>query len=168
MSFEESVLWELEYLKPIFDQIGGWNYQNPHVKELRMEDLIARPYAVALEAFQFLGLAGNEIVPTSGRLLFTAKTLINKPGRPVSHEGKRGYLRIPKMPAERLLGIVHAYDFKRLSGGREQGKEDTKSHFRKGVAGDWQNAFTPPVKQRFKDLYGNLLIQLGYEKSLDW
>jgi hypothetical protein len=168
MSFEESLLWELDYLKPIFEQIGGWNYSNPNVKEMRMEDLIARPYSVALEAFQFLGLAGDEVVSTTGRLVFTAKTLVNKPGRHIGHEGPRGWLRLERMPAERLLGIVHAFNFKRLAGGRTQGKEDTKSHFRKGVAGDWQNAFTPPIKARFKELYGEMLIQLGYERDMSW
>jgi len=168
MTFEESLLWELDYLKPVFDQIGSWNYSNPLVKELRMEDLISRPYQTALDAFQFLGLVGDETVSTTGRLIFTAKTLLNKPGRPVGHQGKRGPIRMEQMPAERFLGIVHAFNFKRLAGGREQGKEDTRSHFRKGVAGDWQKAFTPPVKARFKELYGESLVRLGYEPDLNW
>ena len=29
-------------------------------------------------------------------------------------------------------------------------------------------AFTPAVKTRFKELYGDLLIQLGYEQDANW
>ncbi len=167
MSLEESLLWELDYLQSVFRQMAEWDYANPHVKEMRMEDLIARPYETALAAFQFLGLVQG-VVPIGTRLTFLLKTLLNRPGRPINSRGRRGWIRLEKMPAERLLGIVFTFNFKRLAGGREQGKEDTQSHFRKGVAGDWQNTFTLPVKDRFKELYGDLLIRLGYERDRNW
>ena len=102
------------------------------------------------------------------RLTFAALFLLNKPTRPWGAAGRRGPVRFAKITAERLLGIVHAHDFKRLSGGRRQGKEDGTSHYRKGIVGDWQRAFTPRVKERFKELYGLLLDQLGYAASSDW
>lgn len=40
--------------------------------------------------------------------------------------------------------------------------------FRKGLIGDWRNYFTVEHKQAFKDVAGQLLIQLGYEKNHDW
>lgn len=40
--------------------------------------------------------------------------------------------------------------------------------FRKGEAGNWREHFTPEHKKLFKDVAGNLLIQLGYEQGLDW
>lgn len=40
--------------------------------------------------------------------------------------------------------------------------------FRKGVMGDWRNYFTPEHKRAFKEVAGQLLIELGYEKDLDW
>lgn len=39
---------------------------------------------------------------------------------------------------------------------------------RKAIPGDWKSTFTPKVKQIFKDLVGDGLIQLGYEKNNDW
>jgi Sulfotransferase domain len=57
--------------------------------------------------------------------------------------------------------------FSKLSG-RMPGQADPNSHFRKGIAGDWRNYFTPKIKEAFKRQYGNLLLKSGYEKSNDW
>jgi len=40
--------------------------------------------------------------------------------------------------------------------------------FRKGKPGNWQEYFTPANKTLFKEVAGNLLIQLGYEKDNGW
>jgi sulfotransferase 6B1 len=40
--------------------------------------------------------------------------------------------------------------------------------FRKGKPGNWQEHFTAANRALFKEKAGNLLIQLGYEQSLDW
>ena len=40
--------------------------------------------------------------------------------------------------------------------------------FRQGKAGGWKEAFTPSIKQLFKEITGDLLIQLGYEKDDQW
>lgn len=40
--------------------------------------------------------------------------------------------------------------------------------FRKGEAGNWREHFTLEHKDLFKEIAGDLLIQLGYETSLDW
>jgi hypothetical protein len=40
--------------------------------------------------------------------------------------------------------------------------------FRKGRPGGWQEHFSPRNKQVFKEVAGDLLIQMGYEKNLDW
>jgi hypothetical protein len=40
--------------------------------------------------------------------------------------------------------------------------------FRKGTIGNWKDEFTEPTKKAFKDVAGNILIQLGYEKDLNW
>jgi adenylylsulfate kinase len=39
---------------------------------------------------------------------------------------------------------------------------------RKGIVGDWRNLFTQKHKDYFKEVAGNLLIELGYEKDLNW
>ncbi|HSL27689.1 MAG TPA: sulfotransferase domain-containing protein [Anaerolineales bacterium] len=44
-----------------------------------------------------------------------------------------------------------------------------KSHtFRSGKTGGWRDHFTAEHKQLFKDMTGDLLVRLGYEKSNDW
>ncbi len=44
----------------------------------------------------------------------------------------------------------------------------TKSTARKGIIGDWKNHFSPSHKKRFKEIAGDLLIELGYEEDNDW
>lgn len=40
--------------------------------------------------------------------------------------------------------------------------------FRKGQIGGWRNHFTEEHKQAFKEVHGDTLIRLGYEKDYDW
>ena len=40
--------------------------------------------------------------------------------------------------------------------------------FRKGKPGGWQDYFTANNKDKFKEIAGDLLIQMGYEKNYDW
>lgn len=39
---------------------------------------------------------------------------------------------------------------------------------RKGIAGDWRNHFREVHVQAFKEVAGDALIRLGYERDLDW
>lgn len=44
-----------------------------------------------------------------------------------------------------------------------------KSHtFRQGKRGNWQDSFTPELKDAFKRIAGDLLIRLGYERDHSW
>jgi hypothetical protein len=69
---------------------------------------------------------------------------------------------------ETVKRCVSSASFERLSKGRERGQEDATSFFRKGVAGDWRNAFIERDKQVFKEEAGDLLIRLGYERDDNW
>ena len=55
-----------------------------------------------------------------------------------------------------------AGDFKKLAAGREPGKENRKSHFRKGAIGDWRNHFDAEATKAFERHAGQLLRQLDY------
>jgi hypothetical protein len=44
--------------------------------------------------------------------------------------------------------------------GRKPGEEDTQSHFRKGIAGDWRNHLNAS--------HGETLVEWGYEKNTRW
>jgi hypothetical protein len=67
-----------------------------------------------------------------------------------------------------LQEAVLACRFEKISGGRKPGQEDINSHFRKGIAGDWKNQFTPRIKAIFKERFGEALLICGYEKDNDW
>ncbi|MCL4531082.1 MAG: sulfotransferase domain-containing protein [Chloroflexi bacterium] len=68
---------------------------------------------------------------------------------------KTGY-RIPT-PREKALSVLI------------EAIQPKKSHtFRSGKTGDWREYFTESHKKLFKDVAGDLLVRLGYEKSNDW
>ena len=71
------------------------------------------------------------------------------------------------VPREKLHHIISNNQFESASG-RRQGDEDVASHYRKGIAGDWKNHFTDRVKDEFKEMYGQVLIDTGYENDLNW
>ena len=77
------------------------------------------------------------------------------------------HCRLP-VERERFLEVVRANRFESWTGGRKRGQEDVASHERKGVAGDWQNYFTPRVAAAFRSRYGSLLIATGYETDERW
>ncbi len=62
-------------------------------------------------------------------------------------------LHLDEMDIERIASRV--YDQK-------------SSTFRKGKTGDWKNHLTPEHKAAFKRVAGKLLIDLGYERDLQW
>jgi hypothetical protein len=62
---------------------------------------------------------------------------------------------------------IRATTFERVAS-RRQGEEDSGSFFRKGVAGDWRGVFTERDREIYKDLAGDRLIEMGYEKTDDW
>jgi uncharacterized protein with HEPN domain len=68
---------------------------------------------------------------------------------------------------QHLREIVDRNSFENQTG-RHKGEEDTSSHYRKGIVGDWRNVFTPKVVSDFKRRFGDVLIQTGYEKDLNW
>jgi hypothetical protein len=48
-------------------------------------------------------------------------------------------------------------------GGRKIGEEDEKSHYRKGIAGDWRNHLTDDHVKLFRKCHGDLVERLGYD-----
>lgn len=63
--------------------------------------------------------------------------------------------------------IVSNNSFEMITG-RKPGEEDVSHHFRKGIAGDWKNAFTPRVAEAFRDRFQHDLVRLGYETDDAW
>ena len=76
------------------------------------------------------------------------------------------YLEINEDP-DMLNRIIENNSFKSVSG-RNPGDEDVSKHQRKGISGDWENYFSPRVKDYFKENLGQELIDTGYEDDLNW
>lgn len=84
------------------------------------------------------------------------------------------YLEIP-LQDELINSIIQKNQFERLSVGRKfwnkprkKGQADPQSHFRKGIVGDWKNYLNENHKERFKQVSGEKLIELGYAQDFDW
>jgi hypothetical protein len=57
---------------------------------------------------------------------------------------------------------IRAGGFERASN-RRRGEEDSRSFFRKGVAGDWRGVFTEWDRALYEELAGDQLAAMGYE-----
>lgn len=163
LSKDEGLLLEMEFRREEFDELFKWDYSLDNVLEIRMEDLTSRPYEGMLEIFKFLGALYEEEGDIVVKSLMIRRSLLLLKGQ--SANGKNKHFKIA--PAE-LLGIVYGNRFERKAGKRKKGNEDTKHHYRKGVAGDWVNHFKKEHIEFFKANYNDLLLKLGYEEDEDW
>jgi hypothetical protein len=80
------------------------------------------------------------------------------------------YLEISttKNAIERVV-MKHSFEAK---SGRKPGQEKKDSFYRKGVVGDWRNYFNKDCVIAYKNekerRWNRLLVEMGYESSLDW
>jgi Sulfotransferase family len=81
----------------------------------------------------------------------------------------KGILGFLDLPADRATidDMLRRSSFK-FTTGRDNGREQSTSFYRKGIAGDWTNHFSQADKDVFKELAGDMLVELGYEKDLAW
>lgn len=157
---ESGLLLELDYNAPIFASMDAWNYANPCLYETRFETLIADPLAEYRRIFNFLGVATPRLGLTALLGMVLDRERKRRTGQPMP--------RRSTLPLPLLRRVVERNAFQHKAGGRLPGQEDERHHYRKGVTGDWRNHFTPRVTDAFKERYGDLLIHLGYERSLNW
>ncbi|MGH2412212.1 MAG: sulfotransferase domain-containing protein [Microcystaceae cyanobacterium] len=167
LSKDEGLFQEIKFNYDVFKAMYEWNYSLENVIEIKMEDIMRNPYSVFVDIFRFLGIVSesrpkfNErwsyllaLTALRSQQLLLKKTLLQ--------------FRLKTIPYERILGIVYENEFAKKSRGRKPGQENTTSHYRKGVAGDWQNHFTQEHIDFFKSQYNDLLIKLGYEQDDNW
>ncbi|MEQ9553971.1 MAG: sulfotransferase domain-containing protein [Coleofasciculus sp. G3-WIS-01] len=164
LSKEEGLLLEIEFSKRFLEEMYTWDYSLSNVYEIKMENLVNDPYNEIIQACYFLGIV-NE--PTfKERFSYLTAMFLN---RALEKSGKFSFsMSMNKIPEERLLRLIYKNQFPRKSKGRNQGKEDKKSHYRKGVAGDWKNHFNQEHTRVFKNKYNQILIKLGYEEDDNW
>jgi Sulfotransferase domain len=162
-SKEEGLLLEMEFARVELLELAEWDYERPNVLEVRLEELAARPYDGFVRIFQHLDLLPED-EPTKGPRLagiWTRRALNRICSRPVL----RALQQPMPLTGEILLGAVYANRFEAKTKGRRAGAEDTTSHYRKGVAGDWMNHFTDVHVEAFEERFPGLTEKLGYESS---
>jgi hypothetical protein len=158
---DEGLMLEMEFARRDLLALGEWDYGRPEVLEVRMEDLTANPYEGFVSIFQHLDLL-PDAEPSAGPEL--ARVWLRRTLNRLSSRAPLGFLRRP-IPAsgEILLGAVYANRFEAKTRGRRAGAEDAQSHYRKGVAGDWVNHFSPAHEEAFAERFEGLLARLGYD-----
>ncbi len=158
--FDEGLRLEMERRTAEFTALARWNYRNPRIYETRYEVLTTAPAEEFTKILTFLGIPmpAAGMANLSARVQVAANRVLHRVGLP---------LRATGIPPQWLAAFVSKQSFQRLSG-RQKGNEDQKSHYRKGVAGDWENYLKDANRDLFKARWGGLLIDLGYEKDINW
>jgi hypothetical protein len=77
-------------------------------------------------------------------------------------------INLCEFPDNTLTAILEQHEFQKMSEGRKEGEENTDHHYRKGIAGDWKNYFTNPIKEVFKAKHQELLTLYDYETDESW
>lgn len=67
------------------------------------------------------------------------------------------------MSEPEFRALCEAHSFTTKTHGRQQGEVDDNSHYRVGIAGDYQNHFTPAIMAHFRQVTGDTLEALGYQ-----
>jgi hypothetical protein len=70
-----------------------------------------------------------------------------------------------RIPDSEVRALCERHSFQRMSGGREPGAEDVRSHWRKGISGDWKTRFDDETLAYFRRVPGSLTHELGYEED---
>lgn len=165
LSKEEGLLKEIEFSRPFFEDMLTWDYDQPHVLELKMENLTSDPHHYFQQIVEHLclhsqsGSLSRKAIQKANRVLYA--THHRMPGNVIPAQ----LTTTPSIEPAILISIIENHTFDKMAGGRSKGEEDKKSHYRKGKSGDWQNHFTDRVMNKFEDLYGGIVKKLGFDKK---
>ena len=167
LSKNEGLIAEMDFSDVYFQHMYHWNYKLPNVLEIKMENLFADPYDNFTTIFNFMGIldvsSNSNIKPIYPKLVKTINKIHIKTNRFSPLYFKQG-----KLSKSRLMDKINEYKFENLAKGRKRGQQDVKSHYRKGVSGDWKNHLTSEHIKLFKDRYNDLVLKTGYESDPDW
>ncbi len=165
LSFEEGLIEEMHYEKNTLFNLLNWDYNDERIYESSYEEMIKDTPKKLYQAFDFIGFIYKPnlfirilypFIAYSNRIHFKYPRLF--PFR----------IKLKGIPPKSIKRVIANNDFKQLAKGRKEGEEDSTSHYRKGISGDWKNYFTEKHKEEFKKQYGEGLIQLGYECDKKW
>jgi hypothetical protein len=167
VSPEKGLEMEIRNRQKEFSQIESWDYAQPNILEIRFEEMAQSSYDLVVRVFRYYELIDESDYRLRNRVKELGLDLADGIFRSANQPLTRG-LRPGTISGAELLGIAWKFRFQSLAGGRKQGSEDVRSHFRKGRPGDWVNHFNAGHKALFRELYPDLLTKLGYESSSDW
>jgi hypothetical protein len=157
---QEEIAFSALFLEPL----ASWEYNNPRVLEARMEELTVDQIEGWTQIMRHLDLLGEDGI---GRLMAVRWNLAQRREAPWAFKHMRRVLpRLPltHVPPAYLPDVLDRFSFTKLSrSDRKPGEVDENSHYRKGVARDWENHFTARHHEVFSERYGDLVQRLGYE-----
>lgn len=164
VEMEEGLFKCMEFQAGQLDRLNAWDYAHESILNMQMEKLSANPYMEFLRIFRFLTLVDEADRTELHQFPELFQAVLNK-----LYKRAMAPLRyqMEKIPAERLLGVVHRNRYEKRAG-RKKGEEDVGSHYRKGAAGDWTEHFTPEHVRYFKSRFPGLVTKLGYEPTTTW
>lgn len=167
LTFEDGLTHELTSCsKQRFEDMAQWNYENLSILEIKFENLIIDILTVWCSILDQL-----EIQTRNRSLLSYILGLYNKVIKSISLRSKLDVIKSMyvknKLTQEEIQATSTSHSFENLSGS-PKGLEEVRNHYRKGVSGDWKNHFTDVQKHIFKENWGELLVQLGSERDLNW
>ncbi len=155
-----SLYFSLKHSHRLLDISGAEIRQR--LNELSVEDgllyLVSEGYIEEISEIQLSWLGSTDLFVSYEELWRDEEAGF---GRILRHFG------IEADPAQ-MLEVIQGNTFESKSDGRGRGVANPSHHLRKGTPGDWRNVFTEKVKAAFKAKYGHVLLQTGYEQSLDW
>lgn len=168
LSKEDGMIYEIETCrKQQFIDLNDWDYKDARILEIKFEDFIQDLNHSWRKVFAFLDLSFSENQSIHNEMIHFNNKVFRKLNRKFPAFDFNALL-IKQTPSyQQLEKILIKNEFNRRTG-RKPGSEDINHHYRKGIIGDWQNHFTPQIKDCFKSNWGDLLIKLGYEKDLNW
>ncbi len=164
---EEGLLLELDCRQDQFSAMAAWPYGDERICEWRFEEVVARPVEHVERLLRQWGLA---VEPRAVALSQAIRVWNKLAARLEAEFGAPGVprWRSTRVDPRTLEGSIRRHDFTAKSGGRRPGETDPMHHYRSGLPGSWRQHFTPELRRRFRERYGELLVQLGYERTEDW
>jgi len=146
----EGLLEEMEFSRANLERMGRWAGRPvPGLFEVPAERFMVAPYDTMLGVMR-----ETRLVAEGGDLAI--------PG--LREQVLRRWFGRPRacLTAGEALALCQRFGFRALAGGRAPGEEDPRSHYRRGVPGDWRRLFGEVQKARFRERYGDLAERLGY------
>ena len=137
-----------------------WHPEHPLYQHTDLEaGLTYFAHSRLMEYVQWIE-AWNEAQPFANCLTVRYEDLLTTPEQTFTKIAQHYHL---DSSPNKISEIIDQNSFQRLSGGRQEGKENQQSFYRKGIQGDWKNQFTPKLFDLYEGMVGDFLCSYGYE-----